>query len=154
MIRTATDADARALAALHKASFGPRGERVWEEGEWPGLLAPAASRCLVWADDAGQVQAALLCQIAGPDADVVTIMTAPEARGQGLANRLLTDFIAAAAAEGVSALILEVAEDNHPAIALYRKHGFIEAGRRPRYYARAGAPAVDALVMRRDAPPA
>ena len=43
-------------------------------------------------------------------------------------------------------LTLEVRASNAPAIALYRKHGFEEAGRRKNYYTK---PAEDAIIMTR-----
>jgi ribosomal-protein-alanine N-acetyltransferase len=46
-------------------------------------------------------------------------------------------------------MFLEVAEDNPGAIALYAQTGFTSVGRRGGYYARAGGPAVTAIVMRR-----
>jgi ribosomal-protein-alanine N-acetyltransferase len=44
-------------------------------------------------------------------------------------------------------IFLEVAEDNEAALALYRKLGFVELGRRKRYYERAGSEPVDALTL-------
>jgi ribosomal-protein-alanine N-acetyltransferase len=41
-------------------------------------------------------------------------------------------------------MFLEVAVGNVAALGLYRKHGFSQVGRRPRYYANGS----DALVMR------
>ena len=43
-------------------------------------------------------------------------------------------------------LTLEVRASNEPAIALYRKHGFEEAGRRKNYYTK---PTEDAIIMTR-----
>ena len=57
--------------------------------------------------------------------------------------------MAAIAATGVRRLLLEVAVDNHPAIALYGALGFVEAGRRRGYYRTAHGPA-DALILARD----
>jgi ribosomal-protein-alanine N-acetyltransferase len=44
-------------------------------------------------------------------------------------------------------IFLEVAEDNEAALALYRKLGFQEVGRRKRYYARRDGEPADALTM-------
>jgi len=42
---------------------------------------------------------------------------------------------------------LEVAADNAPAAGLYEAAGFVESGRRPGYYRRGNAPAVEARVL-------
>jgi len=49
---------------------------------------------------------------------------APEVRGQGLGRRFLGEAIAEAEARGDRTMILEVFEQNPPAIALYTKLGF------------------------------
>jgi ribosomal-protein-alanine N-acetyltransferase len=48
------------------------------------------------------------------------------------------------------ALFLEVDETNRPAIALYKRFGFRQVGRRPNYYSSADGSSAGALVMRRD----
>ena len=50
-------------------------------------------------------------------------------------------------AANLAFLTLEVRASNEPAIALYRKHGFEEAGRRKDYYTK---PKEDAVIMTRD----
>lgn len=146
MIRPATLSDAARLAALHNASFGPRGERVWDQKEWQDLLNGKSVQCLVSLQNQGIV-AALLVQIAGDQADIVTIMTAPDAQGSGIGSLLLAHFIKTASDFGVSTINLEVAADNAAAKALYRKHGFAEVGCRPNYYKRHDGTSIDALVL-------
>ena len=57
----------------------------------------------------------------------------PNARRHGVADELLDVFCRFGAAN-LAFLTLEVRASNEPAIALYRKHGFEEAGRRKDYY--------------------
>lgn len=76
--------------------------------------------------------------------EVHTIAVDPAYQGQGIGRRLLTELLAFAD-DGV--VYLEVRWDNTRAIALYRSLGFVEVGRRRRYY-RSGA---DAYTMRREA---
>lgn len=56
----------------------------------------------------------------------------PEARGTGLAQRLL-DSVFAHAADRVSQIHLNVAAGNEPAIRLYERNGFRRYGTEPRY---------------------
>jgi len=51
------------------------------------------------------------------------------------------------AARGARRLFLEVADDNSPAIRLYRRAAFVETGRRKAYYRHAARPPVDARVL-------
>jgi ribosomal-protein-alanine N-acetyltransferase len=54
---------------------------------------------------------------------------------------------------GATAMFLEVAVDNAPALALYRRAGFVRAGLRKDYYDRGAAGSADAAAMRLDLPP-
>ncbi len=47
-----------------------------------------------------------------------------ELRGRGIGGRLMAHGIARAADEGQHFCVLDVADDNAPAIGLYRRHGF------------------------------
>jgi ribosomal-protein-alanine N-acetyltransferase len=63
---------------------------------------------------------------------------------------MLTRFLSAACEKTGGTVTLEVAIDNHAAIALYEKHGFGTVGKRANYYQRDGY-RCDALVMQFDA---
>ncbi len=76
--------------------------------------------------------------------EVHTIGVDPAYQGQGI-GRLLLDAVLDRAHGGT--VYLEVRTDNAAAIALYHRAGFIEVGRRKRYYRVSGA---DAYTMRRD----
>ncbi len=88
---------------------------------------------------------AILRAVAG-EAEILTIAVRPAARRQGTGAAVLKGAIDAVRSAGAARVFLEVASDNPAALALYRRHGFRQAGTRRGYYARASH-RVDALVM-------
>ncbi len=81
------------------------------------------------------------------EVEILNLAVAPAQRRRGLAWSLLEAALAAARESGIRRAFLEVRESNAAAIAFYRRQGFAEMGRRPRYYA---SPAEDALVFARE----
>jgi ribosomal-protein-alanine N-acetyltransferase len=130
------------LAALHARAF----ERPWSAAEVAKLLDNAAVFAVLSKGSAAQGFA--MAWAAAGDAELLTVAVVPEARRKGVGAALVTAAGAAALARGATQMHLEVAEDNAPARALYRKLGYEETGRRHGYYAAEGA-AVDAVLMRR-----
>lgn len=65
-------------------------------------------------------------------------------RGQGIAYAMLKDLIERGKKQGLTSFTLEVRVSNLPAITLYHKLGFEDAGIRKNFYE---APAEDALIM-------
>ena len=68
-------------------------------------------------------------------------------RGRSVGSALLTAAIEKARDEGLHKLSLEVFPHNEAAIALYRKFGFLEEGRRLKHYRRANGELWDSIVM-------
>ena len=81
------------------------------------------------------------------EGQILNVATHPAWRRRGLADALLTALINEAEKKGLLTLSLEVRESNTAAIALYEKHGFAVAGKRPRFYTH---PTEAALVMLRN----
>lgn len=142
-LRLATRADRDMLAEVHAAAFETPwvGEDIVRFAEEPGGFAIAAE-----SDDA--ITGFILCRAMAGEAEILTLAVRPSQRRRGVA-RALVEAAAALAARTVDAMFLEVAEDNPGAVALYETTGFSAVGRRGAYYARTGAPAVAAIVMRR-----
>ena len=68
-----------------------------------------------------------------PEADtasLISLWVAPEARGVGVAGQLIQRVLDCAHGHKVGRVVLDVVETNAPAIALYRKHGFVPNGER------------------------
>lgn len=125
------------LARLHQRGFAA----PWTAAEFARLMETPSAFALI-APHRGFV----LGWAPGGDAEILTLAVALEARRAGVGAALVEAAAAAALVRGASSLSLEVAADNSAARALYRKLGFVESGRRPRYYA-SGA---DALLLRRE----
>jgi ribosomal protein S18 acetylase RimI-like enzyme len=68
-------------------------------------------------------------------------------RGHGVGSALMQAAIGLARQQGLHKLSLEVFAHNTAAIALYRKCGFVEEGRRTRQYRRASGELWDSIVM-------
>ena len=149
-LRPAADPDAEAMAALHALSFAAS----WSAGEMRELMRGPGGYGLVIEAPAGRALAGfILCRMLAGEAEVLTLAVDPTERGRGLGGVLLRAALDLAATAGGEAMFLEVAADNAPAIALYRRAGFEPVGQRRGYYARQDGPAVDALVYRRDLAP-
>ncbi len=68
------------------------------------------------------------------EAHIVTIAVRESHRRRGLGELLLITAIHLAQAKGQAMMTLECRVTNDAALALYRKYGFQEVGRRPQYY--------------------
>ena len=82
--------------------------------------------------------------IVGEEAHMTTIATAPAFQRAGVATTMIVDGIRTLRAGGVRHISLEVAANNEPAQALYRRFGFAPVAVRKNYYPVTGQ---DALVM-------
>ncbi|MBQ4831992.1 ribosomal protein S18-alanine N-acetyltransferase [Pseudoalteromonas sp. MMG010] len=71
---------------------------------------------------------------AGPDLTLMDICVRPQEQGQGIATKLLNQFIDYAHSEQAENIFLEVRESNQRAIALYEHMGFITMSVRKNYY--------------------
>ncbi len=81
------------------------------------------------------------------EAEVLTLAVDPTARRLGIGRDLLGEFMTLARIRGSATAFLEVAADNHAAIALYHAEGFVESGRRRGYYRQSDGQRADALAM-------
>lgn len=132
-----------ALARLHAEAFAGV-ERAWSTPEFASLMATPG--VTITGDDGGFV----VLRVAADEAEILTLAVRPGARQVGRGRALVEDAARVAAEAGATRLLLEVAEDNAAARALYASTDFVEIGRRRAYYARPDGPAVDALILSHD----
>lgn len=133
--------DAARLASIHAEAFDRPGDSPWSEAAFADLLAQAGVFALETADGF------ILMRAVADEAEILTLAVRPAGRRGGQGTRLVGEGVLAAAARGAARVILEVAEDNAAARALYARSGFVEAGRRPGYYAGAEGGRRDALLL-------
>ena len=133
LVRPALDLD---YPAITRIQYRCPETAQWPLGDYSGyplLLAVVADR------PAG------FCswrQSAPDEAEILNIAVDPAFRRRGVASALLTRVCEHAR----GTIFLEVAEPNSPAIALYRKHGWEDAGLRAGYYDHG---IVNAVVMKK-----
>ncbi len=141
--------DSAALSALHHEDF----VRPWAEGEFAALLGQAPVFGFA-AREVGQGAAApvgfVLARLAAGEGEILTVAVARGHCRRGLGWRLMDAVLRELHGQRAEALFLEVDETNAPAIALYRRLGFREVGKRPNYYRSPERGPTGALVMRRD----
>ncbi len=138
-----TEAAAR-LAAIHGASFS----RAWSTLEFERLLGERG----VVADglflgSTAKPSGFVMSRIVLDEAEILTVAIAPEARGKKYSAPLLTRHLDELSRRAVKTVHLEVEEGNEPALALYRRFGFKETGRRQGYYQKPDGTRVAALTM-------
>ena len=123
----------------------------WPRASWLALLDASApvGRVALAAESNGVLSGFLVASIIAGEAELESIVVAPEARRRGLGGALLRALIEAATVRKVTRLLLEVRASNDRALAFYRATGWREQGRRPRYYS---DPEEDAVLMALDLP--
>ncbi len=142
IIRKMNAGDVAAIALLENACFSD----PWSENSIASELENPLSYWLV-ADDNGIVAGYVGSQAVLDSADMMNIAVSPDYRRQGIGEMLVNGLVAHLKQENVRALLLEVRVSNAPAIALYKKLGFQQVGRRPGYYRN---PREDALILRKE----
>ncbi len=130
------------IAELERQCFSS----PWSEKSISGELTNPLSLWLVAVED-GAVCGYVGSQAVLGEADMMNIAVLPSYRRQGVARKLVTELIDALNSAGNHCLTLEVRASNAPAIALYASMGFLQVGRRPRYYTK---PEEDALILRKE----
>jgi ribosomal-protein-alanine N-acetyltransferase len=122
--------DLEQVVAIDQASFS----LPWPERSFRYEITDnPASRCWVVEMD-GRVVGMLVLWLIVDEAHVATVATHVDYRRRGIGRTLLEQALNSARGEGARSAHLEVRESNAVAREMYRKYGFVESGRRPRYY--------------------
>ncbi len=119
----------------------------WRREAYLAAIDPAASprRVALVAETSSDLAGFAIASLTLPEAELEAIVTAVPFQRRGVARNLVDFVVKYLRAEGVSEVLLEVRASNLQALAFYRAVGFVESGKRPRYYAE---PVEDAILMR------
>lgn len=137
------------IADIHRQDF----VRPWSEAEFDGLLGQDSVFGYVAREEGHGHQGPkgfVLARLAAGEGEILTVAVDRAHRRQGLGWKLMDAVLREMHAQRAQALFLEVDETNAGAIALYRRMGFLQVGRRPAYYSSGNGQATGALIMRRD----
>lgn len=141
--------DSATLMELHREDF----VRPWSDVEFSTLLEQDTVFGYA-AREIGRGGAApvgfVLARHAAEEGEILTIAVSRSHRRQGIGWQLMDAILRELHGRRAEALFLEVDETNLAAIALYRRLGFREVGKRPNYYRSTERGPTGALVMRRD----
>ena len=127
------------IAALERACFS----HPWSEELLLQELWNDASAVIVAEGEDGTVLGYAGVSTVLDEGYINNVAVASQFRRQGVADELIAALVRFGRAK-LAFLTLEVRASNAPAIALYAKHGFREAGRRKNYY---DDPKEDAILM-------
>src|SRR5690606_38700379 len=145
-VEPAEAGDAADVARLHALSF----YRGWPREDIEAYLIDPDMPTLVACDARRNIAGFAMLRLLGDDAELMTIAVARKFQGKGVGAALLGAALADLRMTAARRMVLEVATDNPPALALYRRHGFTRVGERQGYYARPDGVPATALVMARD----
>lgn len=129
------------FSTVHVAAF-PQG-RGWNEKAFKDLLEISFHYLVVDYDDENKIRGFLLYSLILDEAEILTFCVSPAKQSKGVGGNLLAVFLEKMKNKHVTTVLLDVAENNFSAIKLYNRYGFMENGRRRKYYENK----IDALLM-------
>lgn len=107
----------------------------WSKGAFTGCTGKHYRTQALYVN--GRAVGFTICRLVADEVTLMNIAVHPSHQGKGYGERLLTDILDYADnhhQQPTLTIFLEVRESNKSAIALYKKHGFRDIGRRPGYY--------------------
>ena len=125
-----TAAELPQIIAIERLSY----PLPWSEQHFLDELSSKVALPLVALDAAGVVLGYICAMQVLDEGHILNVAVAPEARGRGIGRLLVERVLADCRAAEAAFVSLEVRVSNHSAIELYRRIGFVECGRRKKYY--------------------
>ncbi len=129
-IRAMTDADLEEVLAIENESFS----HPWNRDHFLDELKSVHAFPLVAIDPEESIIGYICPRRFLDEGHILNIAVRQKFRGQRLGQLLVERVLNDCRAAKVSTVSLEVRQSNKTAIALYRQLGFVETGRRRKYY--------------------
>ena len=142
-IRSMTEKDIPQIARIEKQVF----PAAWSEVAFRSELHDnAMAMYLVLTEESQPDKVLAYCGLwkIFDEGHITNIAVTPKSQGKKLGKMLLHAMIQWAWSNDLSHMTLEVRVNNHVAINMYKKAGFVEAGIRPGYYSEGKE---DAIIM-------
>jgi [ribosomal protein S18]-alanine N-acetyltransferase len=141
MIQILSSIHAKQCSDLHGLCF----DKQWSQSEFDNFFVNQSMLVFGYWDK--HILVSLLClSIIGNEAEIYTLCTHPDYRGQKIASHLLQSVKQECSSRLVTHIFLDVAIDNILAIECYKKQSFKVIHTRKNYY-RVNNHSVDALMM-------
>lgn len=138
-VREMEEGDLERVAAIEKEIFS----MPWSRKAFSDSLNSPNTAYIV-AEKDGVIAGYCGMYISFEEGNITNVAVAPDYRRQNIATCMLQHILKLAAKRAVTDVILEVRETNVPAIQLYERLGFEEAGIRKNFYEK---PVENALIM-------
>ena len=148
-VERAREGDIAAIAAIEQRCFSD----PWSECSFRDVLAHPRIffACIRDVADGGVslVLGYVVAWFISSQGEIANLAVDPDARGRGIGSALLDAALEEARRTSTEEVFLEVRHSNLRARQLYESRGFLEVGRRRRYYRQ---PVEDAVILRRTEP--
>ncbi|AJY71236.1 ribosomal protein S18-alanine N-acetyltransferase [Geobacter sulfurreducens] len=125
-----TEGDLDEVLQIESDSF----PRPWTRDHFVAELASPRSFPVVARSPGGLIAGYICPTLLFDEGEILDVAVRRDFRGQGIGALLVTHAVAELAGRGARTVHLEVRVSNTSARTLYRRLGFAETGRRPRYY--------------------
>jgi [ribosomal protein S18]-alanine N-acetyltransferase len=148
ILRNATTDDTDAIASIAARSAGAA---LWSRDQYRQLIAMTDEYLVLVVERESQLTGFVIARIIVDEIEIQNIAVELGSRSRGIGSQLVAKTLEIAANRGFGGALLEVRESNIAARNMYEKQGFLEVGRRAKYYS---DPEEAAVLYRKNLGPA
>jgi [ribosomal protein S18]-alanine N-acetyltransferase len=138
-------ADIASIMPVMVDAFDPQFGEAWNASQCAGMLSLPNTQLYIARSSTGTVLGFAMSRNVADEAELLLLAVSPKARRKGVGGTLLKRFVVDATESKACRLFLEVRSGNS-AINFYEHVGFLQVGRRLRYYRGLDGNVYDALT--------